>query len=74
MSGDLEKPPTYPATFLKEGDAWKYDELSTLAEYDKELVAASKADRMSVRDYVTVLSSDEPDMRRALLIWEPMKK
>ncbi len=74
MSRGLQKPPTYPAAFAKEGDAWKYDETSTLAALDAELTAAAKEERMSVRDYITTLISDEPDMRRALLIWEPMKK
>jgi hypothetical protein len=69
-----DAPPTFPAAFVKEGDSWKYDETATLAGQNQELIDGAREEGVSVRDYVTMLATDEYDMKKALKIWDPMNK
>ena len=70
----MESPPTFAAAFVKDGDLWKFDETAMLPDLDKEILQGAKDEQVSVRDFIAMQTSQQDDPKKALKIWEPMKK
>jgi hypothetical protein len=72
--GKVDKPPEYPVKFVRENDGWKFDELSVLPHWDKEILAASNEERQSLRDFVMDQLREDVEKDIPMSVWEPMKK
>lgn len=71
-----EPPRTYPASFDKAGENWKFQESAILADIDKELIDVAKQYKIPVIELVTaiVTKNQDSDLEAAMKIWEPMPK
>ena len=70
----MEKPPEYAVKFVKEADGWKFDELSMLPHWDREINDECNAARMAMRDYMMEMYARDDEDKLPMSIWQPMPK
>lgn len=69
----MDKPPRYPIRFVKDADGWKFDELSSLPNWDQLLLDNARLERVHLREIIKmVLEEDGEELPKTA--WQPLKK
>lgn len=70
----VDKPPRYAVRFVKEQTGWKFDELSMLPHWDKQMYEMAKLERMHIRPFIEASLEEEEGIEVPKSAWQPMKK